>query len=366
MLRGMVPVESKFFQLASGVPFGLNVPMKFASEHSKLGRGVALVVASLLIPPLFAACGSGGSGPATTGNASIKNENNYTVTSKLTIPVAPTAPGANLTTCWTMLKTDLLGHPVDSTSTTTNIESVNFLQVVKLTQEQIAAEFAAGTFDTSTSVKLVRSFRVDDAPKGTTCAALSAFHSGQDYLGPQDYVVPTDPNTNYLLLFAHGVVPGQGTKTMTFIAPTTGSAVSEVDAPEGKPLLQFAADLDKPKVNIPAAGPWVIEWSQLTQDGMRGDVIYQNIDSLLLGFYPGMGVADLQAQALDYDRIPTATIYHVAILDGARSVDLATAQTDAGQAFSGFSQTNGVWAVALQCSTCYLPSPIAVVILNPS
>ncbi len=365
MLRGMVPVESKFFQLASGVPFGLNVPMKFASEHSKLGRGVALVVASLLIPPLFAACGSGGSGPATTGNASIKNENNYTVTSKLTIPVAPTAPGANLTTCWTMLKTDLLGHPVDSTSTTTNIESVNFLQVVKLTQEQIAAEFAAGTFDSNSSVKLVRSFRVADAP-GTTCAALSAFHTGQDYLGPQDYVVPTDPNTNYLLLFAHGVVPGQGTKTMTFIAPTTGSAVSEVDAPEGKPLLQFAADLDKPKVNIPAGGPWVIEWSQLTQDGMGGDVIYQNIDSLLLGFYPGMGVADLQAQALDYDRIPTATIYHVAILDGARSVDLATAQTDAGQAFSGFSQTNGVWAVALQCSTCYLPSPIAVVILNPS
>jgi hypothetical protein len=99
---------------------------------------------------------------------------------------------------------------------------------------------------------------------------------------------------------------------------------------------------------------------------MGGDVIYQNIDSLLLGFYPGMAVADLQAQAADYARIPTATIYRVAILDAARSVDLAKAQTTAGQAFSGFSQTNGVWVVALQCSTCYLPSPIAVVILNPS
>jgi hypothetical protein len=337
--------------------------MKFASEHSKLGRGAAIVVASLLIPPLFAACGSGGSGPPTTGNASIKNENNYTVTSKLTIPVVPTAPGANLTTCWTLLKNDLLGHPVVAPDS--NIESVNFLQVVKLTQEQIAAQFAAGTFDSNSSVKLVRSFRVADAP-GTTCAALSAFHTGQDYLGPQDYVVPTDTNTNYLLLFAHGVVPGQGTKTMTFIAPTTGSVVNEADAPEGKPLLQFAADLNKPMVNIPAAGPWVIEWSQLTQDGMGGDVIYQNIDSLLLGFYPDMTVADVQAQALDYDRIPTATIYHVAVLDGGRSVDLATAQTSAGQPFLGFTPTNGVWAVALQCSTCYLPSPLAVVILNPS
>lgn len=325
-----------------------------------------MVVASLMIPLLFAACGSGGgSDSGVTGNASIKNENNYTVTSKLTIPVVPTAPGADLTTCWTSLETDLLGHSVVAPDS--NIESVNFLQVVKLTQEQIADQFATGTFDSGTSVKLVRSFRVADAP-GSTCAALSAFHTGQAYLQPEDdYVVPTDTNTNYLLLFAHGVVPGEGTKTMTFIAPTTGSDVNEVKAPEGAPLLEFAADLNKPMVNIPAAGPWVIEWSQLTRDGTGTDVIYQNIDSLLLGFYPDMTVADLQAQALDYDRIPTATIYHVAILDGARSVDLATAQTDAGQAFSGFGQTtDGIWAVALQCSGCYLPSPIAVVILNPS
>jgi hypothetical protein len=158
-----------------------------------------------------------------------------------------------------------------------NIETVHFLQVVNLTQEQIAAQFSADTFDFNSSVKLVRSF---SSATGSTCAALSAFHAGQDYLGSQDYVMPTDANTNYLLLFAHGVVPGQGTKTMTFLAPTTGSTVNEVDALEGKLLLQFAAALNKPKVNIPAAGPWVIERNQLT-------------------------VVDLQAQAADYDRIPT-------------------------------------------------------------
>jgi hypothetical protein len=334
--------------------------MNFGIEISRSRFSAAAILASLTLSLLLAACEGGSSGPTSTANASIKNENNYTVTSKLTIPVAPTKPGANLTTCWTLLKTDLLGHAVVAPDS--NIESVHFLQVVNLTQEQISAQFSADTFDFNSSVKLVRSF---SSTTGSTCAALSAFHTGQDYLGPQDYVMPTDANTNYLLLFAHGNVPGQGIKTMTFLAPTTGSDVNEADAPEGKPLLQFAADLNKPEVKIPATGHWVIEWSQLTRDGMGGDVSPQNIDSLLLAFYPGMAVVDLQAQAADYDRIPTSTSYHVAIPDAAKSVDLATAQTTAGQAFSGFSQTNGVWAVALQCSKCYLPSPIAVVILNP-
>jgi hypothetical protein len=228
--------------------------MSSSNEISRAPFSGAALLAFLTMSPLLAACGGGGSGPTTNANASIKNKNNYTVTSKLTIPVAPTAPGANLTTCWTMLKTDLLGQPVAAPDS--NIESVHFLQVVNLTQEQIAAQFSAGTFDFNSSVKLVRSF---SSVTGSTCAALSAFHTGQDYLGPQDYVMPTDANTNYLLLFAHGVVPGQGTKTMTFLAQTAGAVVYEVDAPEGKPLLQFAADLNKPKVNIPATGPWVID-----------------------------------------------------------------------------------------------------------
>ena len=41
-------------------------------------------------------------------------------------------------------------------------------------------------------------------------------------------------------------------------------------------------------------------------------------------------------------------------------------KTDGGQAFTGFTDTDGLWVVALECSKCYLPAPIAVAVLNPT
>lgn len=320
-------------------------------------------MAVLLLPTLLGACGSS-SGGGGTGNVVIKNQNNYTTTSKLTIPHVQAAPATDLNVCWTTLGTDLLGHAV---SPTTDIDGVTFLQIVNLTEDQIATQFAAGKFETS-SVKMYRDFRVDHTlTQPSTCATLSEFKLGASYLVPaQDFTA--DPSVKYMLLFAKGNTPGSGSKTMVFLDPVGAATDTLVNAPEGSGILQFAADLTTPApVSIPAAGPYVVDWSQLTRDGAGGTVIYQKLDSLLVGYYPGLSVADLQARCLDYDRIPGSTLYQVAIPQGATSADLATTQTAAGVAFPGFvGLSSGVWAVGLLCSSCQVPAPVAIAILNPT
>lgn len=321
--------------------------------------GALLVLLSWPPSAWLSGCGSGSEG--STAGVQIRDEHNYTVKSDLSIPVEETRPGADVEICWDEVKTDFMGHAVVP-DTETGIKGVHWGQITRLSEEQIEEQFAIGTFDSTKYVKKIRTFPVPDAE--TTCAKLSEFHTGESYLVPeQDYVVSVD---KYMLLFGSSRVQGEGTRSALFIKPTEGSEITKVKGRSGGPELRFSADFDKPRVDIPAEGPWVVDWSQLTKDCVGVDVVFQNIESLRLAFYPGYDTARLAESALDYDRIEGATYYQVAIPGGQRSADLAAVKTDSGQAFAGFTETDGLWIVALECSKCYLPAPIAAVILNPT
>ena len=333
--------------------------MTFSCKIAKSRLSALLILLASPLSPWLGGCGGGSSGPST--NAQIKDENNYSVTSDLTIPVEETQPGADVEVCWDEVATDFMGHDVVP-GTGTGIKGVHWGQITRLTEEQIQKQFAIGTFDSTKSVKKIRTFPVTDA--ATTCAKLSQFHTGESYLVPeQDYLVSVD---KYMLLFASSQVQGEATRSALFIKPTEGSNVTKVKGRSGGPQLQFSADLNKPKVDIPAKGPWVVDWSTLTKDCVGVDVVFQNIETLRLAFYPGYDTAKLGAEALNYDRIAGATYYKAVISGGKRSADLAEVKTDGGQAFAGFTETDGLWVVALECSKCYLPAPIAVAVVNPT
>jgi hypothetical protein len=290
----------------------------------------------------------------------MRDQNNYTSQSTLTIPTVQTVPGADLDICWTALAQDILCHPLTPTA---DIDNVSFLQILNMSQAEIAAKLAAGKLPAS-QVKIYRDFHVDQAP-GTTCTKLSSLSLGGTAVAPpQDYVEGSDKK--YMLLFSRGTIPGSGARTMVFVEPTASSTNTMVTAPEGCGILQFSADLTSPqRLPIPAAGPWVLDWSQITRDSMGNPVIFQYLDSLLLAFYEGMTVANLEAQFLDIDMIATS-LYELAIPTGAKSADLARAKDASGAAFPGFGRTNGVWAVGLLCSTCQVPAPVALSILEPT
>ena len=55
---------------------------------------------------------------------------------------------------------------------------------------------------------------------------------------------------------------------MTFLKPTSTSTNTQVDAPTGCGMLDFSADLASlTKLPVPAAGPWVLDWRDITRDG---------------------------------------------------------------------------------------------------
>jgi len=335
--------------------------MNFGMNLMKARAGTALALIFIIPPTLLAACGSSGGSDAggATGNVVIKDENNYTATSSLTIPRVETAPGADLDICWPGITSDLLCHDVVPT---TDINNVSFLQVLNFSEDQIAT--ALGTGQSFTKYVVYRDHHVD-AGAASTCTKLSAMTLGQAAVDPALDYLPAAGKA-YMLLFANGIVAGTGSRSMVFLEPTATSTNTTVTAPEGCGILDFKPDLvNRAPVSVPAAGPWKADWSQLAHDGLSNPVVYSSIDSLMVGYYEGLTVADLQARFFDIDRIATS-LYKMPILDGAKTADLSQAATLAGEAFPGFGRTAGVWALGLLCSSCQVPAPIAVAILAPA
>ena len=66
----------------------------------------------------------------------------------------------------------------------------------------------------------------------------------------------------------------------------------------------------------------------------------------------------------DVDMIAT-TLWSVDVPTGQRHMDLKNAKTSTGAAFAGFTG-NGIYAVALLCSSCQVPAPVAMSILEPA
>ncbi len=223
----------------------------------------------------------------------------------------------------------------------------------------IEDKLAKGTLSPN-DVAVYREFNTTAAG---TCANLSQFKFGSTLVPATDYV--TAANKSYMMLFTTGTVQGSGARTMVFLDPVASSTNTMVAAPgSGCDILDFEADLTtRTPLPIPATGEWVVDWSQITMDSMGNRVNFQFIDSLMVGFYEGKTPADLQTMFKDIDMIAT-TLWTVAIPTGQKYMDLHMAKTDAGVAFPGFTGT-GTYAVALLCSTCQVPAPVALSILQP-
>jgi hypothetical protein len=299
----------------------------------------------------------GGTGIIPIGNVVMRDQNSYTSVSSLTPTVVQTASGADLEVCWGGLMKDILCHDVVPA---TDINTVAFLQIPNHNHMQVSDKLAKGTLTQNDVI-----YREFEPPVGSAqCARLSQFVFGSPLVPATDYVTAT--NKSYMLLFATGTVEGSGARTMVFLDPVASSTTMAVSAPaDSCAILDFQADLaSRTPLSIPMAGPWDVDWSQLTKDSMGNRIQFQFIDSLILGYYEGKTVANLEAMFKDIDRIAT-TLWTVAIPTGQKHIDLTQAKTSDGAAFSGFTGS-GIYAVALLCSTCQVPAPVAMSILQPA
>lgn len=330
-------------------------------KPSTSSHSVAALLTLVLAAPLVVACGSSGGGgtggTGAVGNVVIADTNNYSSTSSLTIPVVETAAGVDLSISWSGITQDLLCH------TAGTIDNVAFLRIGNMTQAQVEDKLAKGQL-TPTQVTTYREFNT----KGATSTMLSSLSFGQPMLVPKtDYVVAA--GTQYLLLFTHGMMLGVGAQSMVFLSPSASPDVTNVTVAAPNPcgtsnFLAFSATLGT-ALPIPAAGPWKIDWSQVTKDnfGQKLDFSLTNIDKAEVGFFQGKQPADIQTDFLNIEQDATA-LYTYSIPAGQKYVDLMSAPASGGT-FPGFADTSGTYAVAALCSSCQVPAPVVFSILQP-
>jgi hypothetical protein len=342
--------------------------MSAGLNHSLPRGGAVFLFASLLLSPLLPACGGSSPPPPDMwpkGNIVFEDANNYMSSTSLDIPKVTTASGADLDICWDGLSKDLLCH--DLKVGTNDVDNVSFLQIPNLSQDQVRAKLAVGQLDENL-VKTYGDFHVDHTAS-SKCTKLSTLKLGKAIAPATDYVAPSSPMViTYMLLFESGTTPGVGSKSMLFLEPAGSSQVTSVTALDAcaNNVLTFNATLGQ-HMAIPAMDDtkWHVDWSQLTHDSFNNPVLFTKIDKVLIGFYQDKTAADLQASFKDIEQIAT-TLYEVPVAAGARDVDLKNAKVrDATTAFTGFTPTNGVWALAVTCSKCQVPAPILMTILDP-
>jgi hypothetical protein len=313
------------------------------------------LVAALSLP---AACGSASKPDDARGNVIVRDEHNYKTTADLAIPTVETAAATDLDICWSDVATDIQCHAVSAQA---DLDNVSLLRISHLSQEQVQKRLAAGTL-TQSEVAGYLDFHTDHSATCTKLSALSFF--GTLIKVTEEYV--EDPDFTYLLLFSKGTTPGLGARAMTFIKPTATSTNTAVAARAGCGMLDFTADLHTlTNLPVPAAGPWVLDWRDITRDGQGNAVPFEKIDGVTIGFYAGKTPADLEAQIFDIEMIAT-TLWDLELSAG-KTADLSLAKDRAsGAAFTGFDRAEtGTWMLALTCSRCQTPAPVVLAILAP-
>lgn len=292
------------------------------------------------------------------GNVVLRDANNYSTTSSLTLPSVETASGTDLDICWSDVLKDIQCHDLAPQD---DLDTIALLRFSKLSEQEVAEKLTSEQLDQSE----VDGYLEYLSDHESTCAPLSAMTFFETPIDIEEEYVESDDHV-YLLLMAEGTTPGVGARSMMFLRPSESSTNTEVEAQSGCGMLEFSADLsDAKKLPVPIDGPWVIDWRDITTDGQGNEIAFEAIDGVLIGFYEGMTVADLEEKILDLE-LRATSLWEIE-LDGGRTADLADARGRDGKGrFPGFDRDeDGVWLLGLMCSTCSNPAPLVLAVLDP-
>jgi hypothetical protein len=335
----------------------------------RLGVGIA-ASASLLCLFLSSLCGCGSSDtntPPVSGGIKITDKNNYKAENTLKLPIIETTAGpaaAQLDISFGTLTQDFKCHDIVPQ---TEVKNVAVLRFTNLTEAELEKKLPSGSIDANDpDLDEYYNFITDGSTTHVPLSSLATIEEKPISIS-KDYVEETTDNTYaYVFVASRNTTPGVGALTMAFLRPTASSPSNVIDVPTGCGALTSKIDLHSgDALQIPAAGPWVVDWSKITQDGEGNDVIFSRIDNLMLGFYKDMTVADLEKIPFDIETMPDP-VYELRI-DNQKSRDLGMAQERTSKDFfAGFDRTDGTWLMALYCNTCQNPAPLVVTIIDPT
>jgi hypothetical protein len=297
--------------------------------------------------------GSGDTAPPIE-DGTLVDANNYNFTGALDVPSITTASAVDITIDWSAVTSDIQCHEVDPA---VDIDLVGLVRFPNFTQEDVEAGLSNNNLDQNQMNGYVQIQNDAELTTGQL-ADMSFFGTVIDV--PAQYF---DGGGTYLMMLNSGITPGVGVRMLSFLAPSGGSDNTVAAVGSGCGLLDFDVDLQSlTRAKLPTAGPWALDWGDLTVDGQGNPFDSSGIDSVMLGFYAGVTVADLEAGFLDIEQ--SATEVYILPLEGGTTGDLAGAMDPGGVAFSGFHD-GGEWILALRCSRCYNPAPPFLTLVTP-
>jgi hypothetical protein len=308
--------------------------------------------------------GSGGTGTSGAGNGGtsddtivLENPNNYTASSKLSIPTIETAPGADLTVCWTDVTTDFACVDVDPEA---DVDEIGFFDL-RLESEGVMERLNEGELSMSDLAGILQ----HSTDHQSTCTGLSSFTSFGTSVDVSNYYVERTTGS-YLFMATRGTALGTGSVSMVFARPVSTSSNTTIDFPAGCGLQELFVDLaaaDPVRFSYDVSG--LLNYDRLTRDGLGNFLQQGSLDRLVLSFFAGATLSDLETRILELDEIATESF--VLELESRPTVSLYSAiNPETGREFDGFRRSEaGIWLLRLTCTVCAAMVPEVVVVLEP-
>jgi len=320
----------------------------------RISTAAALVAVPLLSALPFACKTKGDDSGGLDANIVLTDANNYSYSGAVHVPVVTTASGTDITICWDQVKQDLQCHDLNPL---TDIDNIGLARFPNKTQAQVEEGLSNNSL-LQADINGYVEFNTDHAVSCTTLSSFSFLGTAIDVL--KEY---NQDGGTYMLMLTEGTEPGIGARVITFLQPQADSDVVNVDVPDNCGVLDFNASLqDLSQTQMPTDGPFVVDWSALTTDGIGAPLSLSTIDSVMLAYYAGKTPADLQSTFLDLELI--ADDMYTMDLPGGTAADLALATNAGGTTFPGFTG-DGTWLFALRCSRCYNPAPVFLTVVAP-
>lgn len=336
-------------------------PVQESTPIARSRSAFRTVLGSVCVAAILVGCGSSGDNkPGSGANIVLTNANNYKSSSTLALSNVDTVSGQDIEIRWDAVTKDLQCHDVVPT---TDIKSIGFVTFVNKTQQQAQVELISGELSASSVV--YRDFKTPGGTTKTTLSTVARLGSDTQIVLSEEYV--QNATTTYVLIASGSTTPGAGARSMIFVTPKSDGTNTVVDIPEGCGDLTFTANLhDLTKVSVPAKGPWVADWTQVTKDSEDKDpsLVTKKYD-LILAHYD-KSITEIEADFFNIETTATK-LWRIRNIEGSEttSKNLGQAQAADGSLFTGFEPADGIWALGLQCPDCQNPAPMFLTILEP-
>ena len=151
---------------------------------------------------------------------------------------------------------------------------------------------------------------------------------------------------------------------MMFFTPTEDETNTAVSLEQACGMLSFTVELESlSSVPLNTEGPWIVDWSGLTRNGQGQPASLGSIDRVMVAWFAEQDLAGLEERFLDLELL--ADRLWSMELDGGAGAQLDDLiEVGSGAAFDGFTE-EGLWMLALRCTTCPNPAPQFLTVLNP-